>query len=81
MPRRSTTKWQQLYSSQRWRKASEAFRASPKGALCGPCKQAGKIVASAAVDHIVAHNGDIRLFWDRSNWQGVCWTATVPARS
>ena len=24
------------------------------------------------MDHIRAHNGDLRLFWDRSNWQGLC---------
>jgi 5-methylcytosine-specific restriction endonuclease McrA len=27
---------------------------------------------AAEVDHIRAHNGDLRLFWDRSNWQGLC---------
>jgi 5-methylcytosine-specific restriction enzyme A len=27
---------------------------------------------AAEVDHIRAHNGDLRLFWARSNWQGLC---------
>lgn len=24
------------------------------------------------VDHVIAHKGDQRLFWDRSNWQVLC---------
>ena len=24
------------------------------------------------VDHIKPHSGDLRLFWDRRNWQGLC---------
>ncbi|MEK4520001.1 hypothetical protein NSS64_32480 [Paenibacillus sp. FSL H8-0122] len=24
------------------------------------------------MDHIIAHKGDPLLFWDRSNWQGLC---------
>ena len=24
------------------------------------------------VDHITPHRGDMRLFWDRRNWQGLC---------
>jgi 5-methylcytosine-specific restriction protein A len=23
-------------------------------------------------DHIVAHKGDMRLFWDPKNWQSLC---------
>lgn len=32
----------------------------------------GKKVAAVAVDHIVPHRGDSKLFWDRSNWQPLC---------
>ena len=24
------------------------------------------------VDHIKPHRGDLKLFWDRSNWQALC---------
>lgn len=24
------------------------------------------------VDHIQSHKGDMRLFWDESNWQPLC---------
>jgi 5-methylcytosine-specific restriction enzyme A len=33
---------------------------------------AGKDVAATVVDHVVPHKGDLELFWDQSNWQGVC---------
>jgi 5-methylcytosine-specific restriction endonuclease McrA len=72
--RRSTTKWHHLYASHAWRKASEAFRASPDGALCVACKARGIVRASELVDHIRPHNGDLRLFWDRSNWAAMCWS-------
>lgn len=25
------------------------------------------------VDHINPHKGDMKKFWDRSNWQPLCW--------
>jgi len=25
------------------------------------------------VDHIIPHQGDYALFWDVSNWQGLCY--------
>ena len=24
------------------------------------------------VDHIIPHRGDMQLFWDVANWQGLC---------
>jgi 5-methylcytosine-specific restriction endonuclease McrA len=24
------------------------------------------------VDHITPHRGDLKLFWQRSNWQALC---------
>jgi 5-methylcytosine-specific restriction enzyme A len=72
--RRSTTRWQHLYGSQRWRKASAAFLRRPENALCRPCKARGLVVASEATDHIVEHRGSERLFWDEDNWQPICWS-------
>lgn len=31
-------------------------------------------MASQCVDHIVAHKGDLRLFWDPENHQASCIT-------
>ena len=27
---------------------------------------------ATVVDHKTPHKGDMRLFWDRTNWQGLC---------
>ncbi|MGE0853643.1 MAG: HNH endonuclease [Hyphomicrobiaceae bacterium] len=32
---------------------------------------------ASVVDHVVPHRGDMRLFWDRANWQSLC----VPCHS
>jgi 5-methylcytosine-specific restriction endonuclease McrA len=70
--RSSTTRWQKLYSSQRWRKASKRFLSRPENALCRPCKAQGLIVPSKATDHIRDHHGDEALFWSEANWQPIC---------
>ena len=72
--RRSTTKHGHLYRSSRWKRASKSFRSSPKGALCAYCSARGLVVPSAIVDHVNPHNGDLALFWDSNNWQGLCWS-------
>jgi 5-methylcytosine-specific restriction endonuclease McrA len=72
MSGRSTTKFQHLYDSPRWRAASKAFRSRPENALCIDCKARGLIVASAHTDHIVPHHGDLKLFWDPANWAPRC---------
>ena len=57
------------YDSQ-WRKARKAFlQAHP---LCVECMKEGRYVKATDVDHIVPHRGDMKLFWDRSNWQPLC---------
>lgn len=48
-----------------WRKARRDFLAAhPYCAMCG--------APSTTVDHIVAHRGDVALFWNRRNWQALC---------
>lgn len=57
------------YSS-RWDIASRLFlRAHP---LCLGCEAAGRITAAVLTDHVIPHQGDKALFWDRTNWQPVC---------
>jgi 5-methylcytosine-specific restriction protein A len=31
-----------------------------------------RVVAAADLDHIIPHKGDMTLFWDPTNWQGLC---------
>jgi 5-methylcytosine-specific restriction protein A len=49
----------------RWERASAEFLARPENKRCAcGCGQ-----PATMVDHKIAHKGDMRLFWDRSNWQ------------
>lgn len=36
------------------------------------CLKDNKVVVAECVDHIIAHRGDMALFWDESNWQSLC---------
>lgn len=40
--------------------------------LCKYCESEGRVTAAAIVDHVIAHRGDMALFWDRTNWQSLC---------
>jgi 5-methylcytosine-specific restriction protein A len=60
---------QRLYDS-RWRRYALAYlRDHP---LCAVCALVGRIVPARVVDHIIAHKGDLALFWDQSNHQPLC---------
>src|SRR5690606_5357679 len=49
----------------KWQRESKAFLARPENRHCAcGCGQLADMV-----DHRIAHKGDMRLFWDRSNWQ------------
>lgn len=37
--------------------------------LCVYCERVGRVTACVLVDHVIAHPGDMTLFWDRANWQ------------
>ena len=36
------------------------------------CAECGVVQADLAVDHIVKHNGNAELFWNRANLQALC---------
>lgn len=68
----------------RWQKARVAFLL--ENPLCCGCRGRGLVVGATVVDHIKPHrmadalrSGDPqalaearRLFWDKTNWQGLC---------
>lgn len=56
----------------RWQKARDQYL--QEHPLCVMCQDAGTVKASAVVDHITPHRGDVRLFWDENNWQALCKT-------
>ncbi|OYX01493.1 MAG: hypothetical protein B7Z15_19570 [Rhizobiales bacterium 32-66-8] len=49
----------------KWQRESKAFLALPGNQHCA----CGCGRSADMVDHRIAHKGDMRLFWDRSNWQ------------
>ena len=54
----------------RWRKVRKKYlEAHP---LCVECLKEGQYVKATDVDHIQAHRGDSKLFWDTGNWQPLC---------
>jgi 5-methylcytosine-specific restriction endonuclease McrA len=61
-----------LLYGRRWRKARALYIAN--NPLCVFCQQQGRAVTATELDHIKPHKGDESLFWDESNWQGLCRT-------
>lgn len=59
-----------LYKSNRWKQASKAYLY--KHPLCVMCEKKGITTTSQETDHIKPHRGDVKLFWDSSNWQALC---------
>lgn len=54
----------------KWRKARDAFLC--KNPLCAHCQEDSLVVPATEVDHKIPHRGDMTLFWDKTNWQGLC---------
>lgn len=54
----------------KWRKESKQFLASHP--YCAECARQGRRTLATEVDHIKPHRGNLKLFWDRKNWQGLC---------
>jgi 5-methylcytosine-specific restriction protein A len=54
----------------RWQKARITWLKSHP--LCRIHSAAGIVKAAEVIDHIVPHDGDQVLFWDKTNWQPLC---------
>ena len=66
-PRESSAKRGYGYA---WQQARLAYlKINP---LCVDCEKENRVTSALVVDHIIPHQGDPELFWDRSNWQGLC---------
>jgi 5-methylcytosine-specific restriction enzyme A len=55
----------------RWQKASAGWLKTHPLAVDWFGDHAGRIYAAEVVDHITPHKGDMKLFWDSGNWQGL----------
>jgi len=54
----------------RWRKARAMFLS--ENPWCAMCDEEGRKEPATEVDHIKKHNGNPFVFWDETNWQGLC---------
>lgn len=54
----------------RWQRARALFL--HRHPFCVMCSKQGNLTVATVVDHRVAHRGDLRMFWDQSNWQSLC---------
>ena len=55
----------------RWQKVRKAYLLAHPIAVDW-FREHGKVLhAAEVVDHIVPHRGDMKLFWDAANWQGL----------
>jgi 5-methylcytosine-specific restriction enzyme A len=55
----------------KWQKASKAYLLAHPIAVDWFKEHKGRLFAAECVDHIIPHRGDMVLFWDSSNWQGL----------
>jgi 5-methylcytosine-specific restriction enzyme A len=55
----------------RWQKASAAYLRAHPVAVDWFGTHQGRVYAAEVVDHKVPHRGDMELFWDSTNWQGL----------
>ena len=56
----------------RWQQSSKLFL--KQHPLCRFCDEQGIATPATIVDHRVPHKGDLKLFWDQTNWQPLCKT-------
>lgn len=54
----------------KWQQARAAYL--QKNPLCALHAEMGRVVPAIVVDHKIPHRGDMKLFWDKSNWQSLC---------
>ncbi len=54
----------------KWAAAKKAYLKKNRYCVCPECRE-GDPERANTVDHILPHRGDMRLFWDVSNWQAM----------
>ena len=56
----------------RWQKTSQARLKQHPLCVDPYGRHQGRLVPATVTDHIEAHKGDMKLFWDPNNWQSLC---------
>jgi 5-methylcytosine-specific restriction enzyme A len=68
--RETKPEWHRLYDA-RWQRASKAWLAANPVAVDWFGDHGGRVYRAEVVDHITPHRGNLELFWDQDNWQGL----------
>lgn len=55
----------------RWRTARAHYLRAHPLCECDECAALGRVLPSSVVDHVIPHRGNMRLFWDQTNWQAM----------
>lgn len=63
-------RWHGLYGY-RWQRESKVFLLEHPIAVDWFNEHKGVIYLAEVVDHVIPHRGDLKLFWDHGNWQGL----------
>ena len=63
--------WHSMYASKRWKDARIIYLSD--NPFCIECSKLDRLIPATVVDHIVDHKGNYDLFWDTTNWQGLCY--------
>ncbi|WP_461206086.1 HNH endonuclease signature motif containing protein [Clostridium sp. DL1XJH146] len=58
-----------IYNS-RWRRARKVYL--KEHPLCVQCEKEGRLTPATEVDHRIPHRGNMKLFWNKNNWQALC---------
>ena len=62
--------FRRLRTSHRYRKLRRAYL--DRNPLCARCQSEGRTVAAEEIDHVVPVEVAPDLFWDQTNWAGLC---------
>ena len=62
--------WRALYKDRRWLSGRLEHLADQP--LCERCRRDGIVTPATVVHHRIRHQGDVRLFFDRTHWESAC---------
>lgn len=62
---------QKLYNSTRWKMERRRFLNAHPLCECEECIKGNSTTAATMVDHRIPHEGNLKLFWDKYNWQAM----------
>jgi 5-methylcytosine-specific restriction protein A len=66
-PNQASRRW---YRIARWRRLRQQVLVEQAYQCANPaCRQ---VVLEQDIDHVIPHQGDVKLFWDRANLQALC---------